>query len=82
MSTGAIKRHYEKGDRGMLLPLSCSPTSPVANPVHHRSACPQPRFPCSVVGALVDSSGVNTGGSMIISVRTFMSLIGMLVVGR
>ena len=71
MSTGAIKRHYEK-----VIAACCFLI------LFTNVGLPSTSF--SVFQPyLVDLPGVgNTGGSIIISVRTFMSLIGMLVVGR
>lgn len=71
MSTGAIKRHYEK-----VIAACCFLI------LFTNVGLPSTSF--SVFQPyLVDLPGVgNTGGSIIISVRTFMSLLGMLVVGR
>ena len=71
MSTGAIKRHYEK-----VIAACCFLI------LFTNVGLPSTSF--SVFQPyLVDLPGVgNTGGSIIISVRTFMSMIGMLVVGR
>ena len=71
MSAGAIKRHYEK-----VIAACCFLI------LFTNVGLPSTSF--SVFQPyLVDLPGVgNTGGSIIISVRTFMSLIGMLVVGR
>ena len=71
MSMGAIKRHYEK-----VIAACCFLI------LFTNVGLPSTSF--SVFQPyLVDLPGVgNTGGSIIISVRTFMSLIGMLVVGR
>ena len=71
MSAGVIKRHYEK-----VIAACCFLI------LFTNVGLPSTSF--SVFQPyLVDLPGVgNTGGSIIISVRTFMSLIGMLVVGR
>ena len=69
---GSVKRHYRKGNLRLLFPLSCSRTLD----------CPQPRFPCTSRTLLPFPALGIRADRVILSVRTFVSLVAMFFVAR